>query len=618
MRFFLYLKKILFATVYLLLAFCGFYACASIGSPGGGDYDVEPPVFIKSDPAPSSINFNKNKITLWFDEYLTIEKPSEKVIITPPQLKAPVISAVGKKIDIELRDSLIQNTTYTLDFTDGIKDNNEGNAIEGFTFAFSTGDIIDTLEISGLLLNAENLEPMPKVIIGIHSDLSDTAFTSKPFTRTSITNDRGRFSIRNVAPGTYRIFALNDLNRDFKYSQAGEAIAFHDSLIIPSFVPSIRTDTIWRDSLTIDIIKQVEYTRFLPDDITLHLFEEKQDMQYLVKSERTDSSRFFMEFNSSTGTPPSISLLNKYTNDDWYVLEQSPDKKIMTYWIADSLIYQTDTLLIKADYLEHDTLKNLIEKSDTIKLFQRRKTKNDNKEKPEFLQTSVSVSGSMDINDTIKFTFSEPIAFDSETITIEQKVDTLWQKVSLPIVRDSLSPLIYYVDYKFPFRKEYQITIDSAAVHSIYGKHNDLIKTIFRTLAEEDYGHVYVQLNGSDGKGFGQLLNSTEKVMRESKVINGELVFENIKPGTYYLRYIDDQNQNDEWDPGNYKENIQPEKVYYYPGYFDVKKYVEFEQTWDIASKNQKPIEITKNKPTEKKPKNDKNENRQTNNNSRR
>ncbi|MDR0427589.1 MAG: Ig-like domain-containing protein [Dysgonamonadaceae bacterium] len=624
MRFLLSLKKILFGSIYSLLVICGFYACAGIGNPGGGNYDIDPPRFMASNPNPNAINVDKNKITLLFDEYISIENPNEKVIITPPQLKNPSISAVGKKITVELKDTLIPNTTYTFDFTDAIVDNNEKNALEGFSFAFATGDVVDSLEISGQVLNAEDLEPMPKIIIGIHSDHSDTAFTSKPFLRTSQTNDWGRFAIRNVAPGTYRIFALKDANRNFRFDQVTEAIAFSDSLIIPSFEPAIRMDTIWKDTITIETITPVDYTRFTPDNIILKLFEEHYDNPYLLKTERTAPHQFTMEFNSDTGMPPTINLLNDNDSEknDWYVLEQSPDQKLMTYWITDSLIARQDTLWVEATYLTRDTLRVLVEKNDTIGLFQRRKQNTEDRkdDRIDFLNIEFTKSGVIDIADTFKIKFSEPLSsFDSSMILIEQKIDTFLQKVDLPVLRDSLNPLIYYIDFVWPFRQEYRISIDSAAIHSVYGKWNDAKETFIKTLGEEEYGSLYIPLSGIEGNGFGQLLNASGVPIKKSNIVDGELAFENLKPGKYYLRYIDDRNENGKWDTGNYSENKQPEDVYYYPGFFEVKKYVEWEQSWNVTAipqEKQKPIEITKNKPAEKKPKRDRDNENKTNTNS--
>ena len=591
-----------------------FPSCASMGNPAGGDFDTIPPVFFQSKPAPNSINFSGNKIELFFNEYIDIEKPSEKVIITPPQSKMPVIKSFGKKIAIELKDSLISNTTYTFDFTNGIVDKNEKNAIEGFTFAFSTGDVVDSLVISGLLLNAENLEPMPNIMVGLHSDLSDSAFTTTAFLRTSMTNDRGQFWIRNIAPGTYRLYALNDQNRNFKFDQVREDIAYYDSPITPGFVSAIRMDTIRTDSLIIDSIIEIGYNRFIPDDITLYLFKEKEDRQYLSKYERPVDRQLVFRFNSTQGLPPTLSLLDEHFSDnsppDWIIPEYSNDKKDITYWITDSLIYNRDTIRVEANYLISDSLNNLILKTDTLPFILRnreapqKENRKESEDKIEFLSIGWTAKGVMDVFDTLKITFSEPVYdFDFDKIQIQQKVDTLWENRKFPIVPDTLNPRVFYVDRQWPYEQEYRITIDSASIFSIYGKWNDSIGTQFKFNSEKEYGNIYVTITGGECSGFGELLDNSERVVRKSGLIDDELVFEDLKPGNYFLRYVEDLNGNGKWDTGNYAERLQPEKVYYFQGTLPVTKYGTIEQSWDIKQipiEKQKPLEITKNKPAVK------------------
>ena len=603
-----------------------FPSCASIGTPTGGSFDSIPPVFVRSKPAPNSINFNGNKIELFFDEYISVDKPSEKVIITPPQKKMPITRSFGKKITIELKDSLIANTTYTFDFTNGIVDNNEKNAIEGFTFAFSTGDVIDSLIISGVLLNAENLEPMPNIMVGLHSNLADSAFTTLPFLRTSVTNDRGQFWIRNIATGTYRLYALNDQNRNFKFDQIKEDIAFCDSLITPDFVPAIRMDTVRRDSLTIDSIKEVRYNRFIPDDIILYLFKETADRQYLSKFERPMDRQLVFRFNSTQGLPPKLYLLGDSLHlsddslseealSDRLIPEYSNDKKDITYWITDSLIYKQDTIRVEATYLISDSLNNLVPATDTLRFVWRNREapKKETRKgkapeaKTNFLKIDCSAKSIMDVFDTLKITFSEPVFdFDFDKIQIQEKVDTLWENKKFPIVRDTLNPRVFYVDHQWPYEQQYRIRIDSAAIHGIYGNWNDSISLPFKFYSEKDYGNLYVKIIGGEGPGFGELLDKSERVIRKSDLIAGELAFEDLKPGDYFLRYIEDKNGNGKWDTGNYAEKQQPEKVYYFQTSLTISKYGNHEQDWDIKQipiGKQKPLEITKNKPAVKQPK---------------
>lgn len=226
-----------------------------------------------------------------------LEDATSKVTVSPPQLEMPEINASGKKIVVELQDSLKENTTYTIDFSDAISDNNEGNPLGNYTYSFSTGDQIDTLEVSGYVLDASNLEPVKGIKVGLYNDLADSAFKTKPMLRVSQTDSRGHFVIKGVAPGTYRAYALKDVDGDFRFTQKGEMIGFNHDTFVPSFKPDVRTDTIWRDSLHIDALKQIPYTHFLPDDITLLAFTQLQTDRFLLKTERKDAEKFSMFFS---------------------------------------------------------------------------------------------------------------------------------------------------------------------------------------------------------------------------------------------------------------------------------------------------------------------------------
>ena len=612
-KYILLIKEALLATAVTGFIFCGLYACASQGNPGGGPYDIMPPRFVSSTPEPNAVGFTGNRIEIIFDELIQLEKPAERVIITPPQRQLPVIRAQGNKIRIEFKDELLPNTTYTIDFTDAISDNNEKNVLEGFTFAFSTGETLDSLIIAGRLLNAENLEPMPNILIGLHTNLDDSAFFTLPFVRTTKTNDQSKFWVRNVSHGTYRIFALNDLNRDYKFDQPGEAIAFYDSLITPTFRHEIRLDTIWKDTakIEIDSVLEVPYTRFLPDDILLFLFQEDFVRQFMARPERNDAHKFTLPFNAPVTSLPEITLLdNEEESGKWYIPEIAPNRKSITYWITDSLVFQRDTLKLEVNYLKTDSMNLLSPVTDTLKLYQRVKAKpvkpkKGEAEKIDFLGITISGSATMDVFDTLRITFSEPLlSFDSQLIRIEEKVDTLWEARDFPILADSLNPRSFWINKKWPYSREYRISIDSAAFTSIYGKWNDKKQSTFKLKNEEDYGHLYVTVEGTgEFPGVGELLDASDKVVRRAILRNGELAFPNLKPAKYYLRYIVDWNGNERWDTGNFRERRQPEPVFYYHDFFDIRQNWDIEQTWNIHEipvYRQKPLEITKSKQQQK------------------
>lgn len=606
------------------------HSCANMASPNGGPYDELPPKFIGSTPAPNQTNFKGKKIEILFNELIQLDKPSENVIITPPQMDLPIVRTAGHKAVIELMDTLKENTTYTIDFTNSISDNNEKNVLENFSFAFSTGGVIDTLEVSGILLNAENLEPMPGITIGLHNNLEDSSFVKLPFIRTSRTNDKGQFTIRNMAPGSYRIFALNDVNRDYRFDQPGEEIAFADSLVIPTFEFASRQDTLWKDTVTIDTIRTVGYTRFMPDDIELRLFKEKFERQYMLKPERVVESQLTIRFNAETDSVPVPVPLNFTPQDSsWYLVQRADQGKTIHYWLTDSLVWQQDTLQIELSYSKSDSLNVLRPQTDTVQFVMRKrpvekkkKKKDDEPEPTIFMGMNVDAPGSMDVFDTISIVFDEPVLdLTKEKIFFDQKVDTLWQPVEFDFFPDSTNSLGFFIRRPWKYGEEYRLEIDSATIHSMYGKWNDGFSGQIKIKKEDDYGHLYINIAGADTTAYVELLNGSDVPVRKAKVKNGGVLFMDLKPDKYYARLVLDVNDNGKWDTGKYADKQQPEVVYYYPRKFDIMQNWQVEETWNIhdtPARSQKPIDITKNKPKEvtQKKRDYKNEGKQSSSNS--
>ena len=587
------------------------YACANMASPNGGPYDEVPPKFISSTPAPGQLNYKGKKVEILFDELVQVDKPTENVIVTPPQMSQPVIRANGRRVVVALEDTLKENTTYTIDFTNSIADNNEKNVLQNFSFAFSTGPTIDTLQISGILLDAATLEPMSGITVGVHTNLADSAFTTTPFVRTSRTNERGQFTIRNMAPGTYRIYALEDVMRSYAYTQPGQQIAYSDSLIVPSFELTTRQDTTWKDSLTIDTIMTVPYTHFFPDNIELRLFKEKVERQYMLRPERNDEKILTLRFNAPVEQYPEPTPVNFEPEGDWYFVQAEEEGRTIKYWLTDSLVWQQDTLQIAVDYLKSDSLNVLRPQTDTVSLSMRRrpqatqkKSKKADRPMPiEFLGLSASPTGTMEMTDTLSLTFAEPIAqLDSSLLRLEQLVDSVWTPVDFRFFPDSTNALRYFLLRPWNYAEEYQLSIDSATIYSVYGRWNNTLKNAFKVKKEDDYGHLYINVIGVDTTAFVELLNNSDLPVRKAKVKDGGALFMDLKPDKYYARLTIDLNGNGQWDTGNYAEKRQPEQVFYCPKLFQVMQNWQVEETWDVTAvplQQQKPMEITKNKPKE-------------------
>lgn len=602
------------------------YSCANIGNPDGGAYDETPPKFLKSTPAMGALNNTRKKVTLEFDEYIKLEKASEKVVVSPPQIEMPDIKQNGKHITIDLKDSLKANTTYTIDFSDAIVDNNEGNPLGNFAFTFSTGAEIDTMEVSGTLLEASNLEPVKGMLVGLHSNLTDSAFTKLPLERVARTDSRGHFTIRGIAPGTYHIFGLQDMDQDFAFSQKSEALAFNDSVIIPRFEERMRYDTIWQDTLTIDTIMESKYTHYLPDHVLLRSFKETNPVQYLTKSERLNPHKFTLYFTAPADTLPTIKGLN-FDEKDAFLIEKSLKNDTINYWVKDSLLYKKDTLSMSVDYLYTDTLGKLVPRTDTLYMAtkkykgggeqhkKKKKKKDDEPEPTVFLTVSVDAPSAMDVYKNIRLNFDEPVArFDSAAIHLEQKVDSLWKDVSFAFQRDTSQLRSFELVANWEPGQEYKFRVDSTAFHGLYGLFTDKIEQSFKVRNLEEYGAIYFNIAGADSIAFVELLDGQDKPIRHAKVVDGQADFYYLNPGKYYARLVNDTNGNGVWDTGSYAEKRQPEMVYYYPQELELKANWELEQDWNVTAvplDKQKLDNLKKQKPDEDKKKQNRNRDRQ-------
>ncbi len=600
-------------------------ACASIGSPDGGPYDETPPVFLGSTPEPFALGVKDKRVTLKFDEFIKIEKAAEKVVVSPPQITPPVIKTSGKGIVVELDDSLKANTTYSIDFSDAIVDNNEGNPLGNFAFLFSTGDNIDTLAVSGTVLNAENLEPIKGILVGLHSDLADSAFTTKPFERVSRTDADGRFTIRGVAPGTYRAYALQDANQNYIFDQKSEMIAYLDSLVVPTTEIRMHQDTTWIDSLTIDTIRTVPRVHYLPEDLVLTAFTETPTQRYLVKTERPELKKFSVYFSTGSDSLPQLTPLN-FADEDAYIVESSVDYDSITYWMRDTLAYYQDTLSMALTYLYTDTLGLLVPRTDTLNLVakktrakilqeEEKKRKEAEKErekrmkrgdtipeptkKTQFLNIKINAGASMDLTANVTIDFTEPIVQINDTaIHLFKKVDTLW--VDEPhLFRQRKHALMgYELLGEWKPDMEYKMTLDSIAFTGMYGLHTKQQETTFKFKTLDQYSTLFLTVANAQPNYMVQLLDG-DKVARQQRVEKGQADFYFLKPGTYHIRLFNDRNGNGVWDTGLYESKTQAEEVYYFPGSIKTRENWDYTQEWNptaLPVDQQKPDDIKKQK----------------------
>lgn len=605
--------------IFIIIAAAVMYSCANIGNPSGGPIDKTPPIFMRSNPTPNAVNVKDRKIEIFFDEIVTLKDPSTKIIVSPAQTEMPRMSALGRKVTVELVDSLLPNTTYTIDFSNSIQDNNEGNAIDNFAFAFSTGSVIDSMRVSGYVLDSRTLEPMQSVVVGLQSNLADSAFHKEKLQRVALTNDRGQFTIRNVSPGSYHIFALKDLDRDYKFGNPTEDIAFLDSIIVPSIGSREAADTVYNDLNEIDTIMRATRPAYFPNDILLSMFNEDRKSQYLANNLRVDSTRISLTFAAASDTLPSLSIVGRNdVPDQWYTLERSQTNDTLTYWIRPPHLVSADTLMVATTYLRTDTASNLSWGTDTLKFtFQRQKAKKkkkneetDSLEQIRFMELHPLANGTQEVYAPLLLQTGTPIErYSREAFHLQRKLqnDTTFYPAEIKSIalRDSTlsrRDLMLKVDWEPG--AAYTLAVDSLAMTDIYGLQTKPLKVDFNVRKMEEYGNIVFNIPAVRDSAIVELLDGTDKVVLHTPVKSHRAELLNLLPGKYYARLFIDRNGNGKYDTGNYDMHLQPEETVYYPGAINLKKNWDVEQTWDIYATpidKQKSEAIKKNKPERKK-----------------
>jgi len=613
--------------IYIFCIACVMVGCARMGHPDGGWFDDDPPVVIGSHPADQSTNVSAKKISIYFNEYIKLEDATNKVIVSPPQLEMPEIKAAGKRIVVELQDSLKENTTYTIDFSDAISDNNEGNPLGNYTYSFSTGDQIDTMEVSGYVLDASNLEPVKGILVGLYDDLADSAFKTKPMLRVSRTDSRGHFVVKGVAPGTYRAYALKDADGNFSFNQKSEMIGFNHETYVPSSKPDVRIDTIWRDTLHIDAFRQTPYTHFLPDDITLLAFTQIQTDRFLLKTERKEAEKFSMYFTYGHPELPVIKGLN-FDADNAFFIETQERQDTIHYWLRDTTLINQDTLRMEVSYMMTDTLGNLVNQTDTIealakipyakrqrdlaKEIDKWKKEQDRRKKreedydsiypPKPLQPNFKLSQQMDPDKKIEIEMPTPLQrIDTAAIHLYSMIDSAWYEAPFKFRPIPNRLRFYEIVAEWRPDTEYSLEIDSAAFEDIYGLVSKSYKQGLKVKSLDEYSTLTMKVSGvSDSLPLRvRLLNKSDAVVKEVLAKDGVAHFDHVNPDKYYLSAFVDANGNGIWDTGDYDEDRQAESVYYYPREIECKERWDVTQQWDLTAiprYKQKPQAITKQK----------------------
>lgn len=555
----------IYAFIILLLA-----SCANIVNPSGGPRDTTPPKSIKCIPANYSSQFNSNKIEILFNEFILLKDLKSQMIISPPLNETPDITVRGKTILFEFNEKLKENTTYTIFFGDGIVDLTEGNILSGYEYVFTTGISIDTMTISGKVVNAFSQKPEKDYYVMLYDKNEDSIpYKEKPYYLAK-TNENGDYTLNNLRNIPYKIFALKDANNNFKFDQPIERIAFADSMVVPHYKPIIKLDSTHKDSLQKDSIKPKLNigTQFSLKD--LRTFQEIDSTQRLLRAEFVKKGQLLFAFRYPVKNL-TIEVLDKFEQDKWKVEEWNATKDTLIYWILNPNI---DSLSL----IVNDNNQFI----DTLNLKVRQKTTKNSKISVPKIYPDVNLTQTFDFYKKISFVFPNPLMkHDSLAVMLIKVGDTT---NTYAICTDAVHRN-FIIKNELKQGDEYKLHIKENTITDIFGLTNDSLVYYFKTNTIEDLGNFIFNINIKDTANsyIIQMLNEREDVLEQRYIDrNTKLSFKYLTPGNYIMKAIVDVNRNKRWDTGNYLRKIQPEKVIFYSTKITIRANWDLEENWEL------------------------------------
>ena len=496
-----------------------FFRCANRGTASGGERDETPPAIIKEEPANFSINFDSDEIRIYFDEYIKFKNIQKQLIVSPPMNPEPVltpISAASKYISIKILDTLQPNTTYAFNFGQSIEDNNEGNPYPFYRYVFSTGPVIDSLSVKGLVTEAFEYETPEFVSVLLHevdSTYTDSIVFKKKPKYISVTDSLSQFSIENIKAGTYLLTALKEENTNYIYQPKDDKFGFRSQFIT---VPS---DTAY----------------------VLRLFNQDPEFKF-SRARQLAENRIGFAYE---GSPDSLSvkILSEVPEEFGSITTKAFETDTLNYWMRPK--FDSDSLLFQVSYLSQ---------KDTVSV--RMKTMDKDSLIINSVNTSLKPDTAFQLRSTIPL-----LSVDNSKASIIDK-DSLAVKGQLSI--DELRPTL--ANFKFDLKENntYDVLFLPGAFIDFYGAKNDTLRLNARTKLLTDYGNIRVVLRNAKYPIIVQFVTSNGEVKEEQIVKGpGPIDFKNIDPGIYFLRAIFDTNENGKYDSGNFLKKIQPERVSY-------------------------------------------------------
>ena len=580
--------------VALILGTMIFYdSCANTSTPPtGGPKDTIPPVITELYPLPGAVNVatNKTQLKLTFNEYVTV-KDMKSLFLSPPMEKAPKFKLKGKSVVVYFEDDLDSNKTYTLDVTNAIADNNEGNMFPGYTLVFSTGERIDSMVVTGVVQDCNTLNPIKGATVMLYKDHADSAvFLHRPDAAVK-TDDWGFFCIRNIQDTVYRLYAIIDENNNNIYEPETEKIAFIDTLIQPltkvnDTLPELQKYDM-KDTVCC-LARNTEYE--------LNVFREKPTKQLIVNKERVGERTAYITFMAPYAQIDSIWIKGVPANR--LITQFNLQQDSLEIWVNDPKP-QPDTLYLNVNYMKTDTLGMLNSFTEEIKLPKPKKLaaktpKKDIKKEDTLAVFTVDAKPENIEQYGFVVEFKYPLvsdAFDSlsfKSINPRQQEEQMKYSVE----KDSLNLRKYIIKPtdKFQPGYEYILKMPHRKFRDINGFYNDSLEVKVSLPKDDKLSTMMLNMNNVGNKYIVDLLDEKKSKTLRSYIIDKDqtLIFPYLKAGKYSIRITEDVNKNGLVDTGNVLEKRQPEKVLFYKlengeSLIDIPEMTELEQNIDLA-----------------------------------
>lgn len=562
-----------------ILAIAGILACLvfskscanTTAPPEGGPKDTIPPKLLSTLPSMNSVNHpldaKRSAVTFVFDEYVTLNEPAKNIFLSPPQQKPPTARIKGKKLVVSFADSLEKGITYSLSLGESIKDNNEGNPFPPLTISFSTGDYVDSLFVSGTVLEAATMLPVPGAKVVFHTDPSDSAVFNLMPKAAAMTDVWGYFVVRNLPAGnSYRVYAIEDLNNNNRYDPDLERIAFLDTLVLPSSVITPSSP-----ELAVLGMKDTVACLSRPSQISLSLFKEHSTKQLIRSSGRSSRRHMYVTFMSPYPVIDSIRIAGIPSRKLLY--EYSYYRDSVNIWINDQGGVR-DTLTMMVSYRKtDDSLQVLVPVTDTLTMARPRGKMVENRmgnmveEQDTLAAYTVDAAPEKIDYDGIIISFESPMIstpFDSISLTAKNPREQI-SNASFTVERDTsdIKRYILRLTEKLQVGYEYRLRIPDSLFLDIDGIYCDSLVKTFSLPADETLSSLTLEVNNVSDRYMLELVDEKRtNVFRTYSIDSASvLVFPYLKAGKYSLRITEDKNRNGQIDPGSILERKQPEKV---------------------------------------------------------